>query len=94
MVVLAVARWRLKNGNGNPPTLDALVPEFLPKVPVDPWDKEHRSLSYHPEDGVVWSVGQLGLFDYIKYLEAHRAGKKGIQKELRECAFRIDGRPF
>ena len=94
MVVLAVAKWRLKNGNGNPPTLDALVPEFLPKVPVDPWDREHRPLSYDPEDGVVWSVGQLGHFNYIQYLEAHRAGKKGIQKELRECAFRIDGRPF
>ena len=94
MVVLAVAKWRLKNGNGNPPTLDALVPEFLPSVPADPWDREHRPLSYDPEDGVVWSVGQLGHFNYIQYLEAHRAGKKGIQKELRECAFRIDGRPF
>ena len=94
MVVLAVAKWRLKNGNGNPPTLDALVPEFLPKVPVDPWNREHRPLSYDPEDGVVWSVGQLGHFNYIQYLEAHRVGKKGIQKELRECAFRIDGRPF
>ena len=94
MVVLAVAKWRLKNGNGNPPTLDALVPEFLPSVPADPWDREHRPLSYDPEDGVVWSVGQRGHFNYIQYLEAHRAGKKGIQKELRECAFRIDGRPF
>ena len=94
MIILAVAKWRLNNGGGNPPTLDALVPEFLPSVPADPWDREHRPLSYDSEDGVVWSVGQLGHFNYIQYLEAHRAGKKGIQKELRECAFRIDGRPF
>ena len=94
MVILAVARWRQKNGSGNPPALDVLVPEFLPSVPADPWDREHRPLSYDPEDGVVWSVGQLGHFNYIQYLEAHRAGKKGIQKELRKCAFRIDGLPF
>lgn len=94
MVVLAVAKWRLKNGNGNPPTLDALVPEFLPSVPADPWDREHRPLSYHPEDGVVWSVGQFGHLNYIKYLGAHRVVKKSIRKELPKCAFRIDGRPF
>ena len=94
MVILAVAKWRLKNGEGNPPTLDALVPEFMPKVPVDPWDKEHRPLSYHPEDGVVWSVGRFGLFNYVKYLEAHPVAKKSIRKELPKCAFRIDGRPF
>ena len=94
MVILAVAKWRLKNGEGNPPTLDALVPEFMPKVPVDPWDKEHRPLSYHPEDGVVWSVGQRGCFNYIKYLGAHRVAKKSIRKELPKYAFRIDGRPF
>ena len=94
MVILAVAKWRLNNGGGNPPTLDTLVPEFMPKVPVDPWDKEHRPLSYHAADGVVWSVGQLGLFNYVKYLEAHPVAKKSIRKELPKCAFRIDGRPF
>jgi hypothetical protein len=94
MVILAVAKWRLKNGEGNPPTLDALVPEFMPKVPVDPWDKEHRPLSYHAADGVVWSVGQRGCFNYVKYLEAHPVAKKSIRKELPKYAFRIDGRPF
>lgn len=94
MVILAVEEWRLNNGGGNPPTLDVLVPEFLPKVPVGPWGKDRRPLSYHPEDGVVWSVGRLGLFNYIKYLEAHPVAKKCIHKELRNCAFRIDGRPF
>lgn len=94
MVILAVAKWRRKNGGGNPPTLDALVPEFMPKVPVDPWDKEHRPLSYHAADGVVWSVGRFGRFNYVKYLEAHPVAKKSIRKELPKCAFRIDGRPF
>jgi hypothetical protein len=94
MVILAVAKWRRKNGGGNPPTLDALVPEFLPSVPADPWDREHRPLSYDPEDGVVWSVGQRGCFNYVKYLEAHPVAKKSIRKELPKYAFRIDGRPF
>ena len=94
MVILAVAKWRRKNGGGNPPTLDVLVPEYLAKVPIDPWSKDRRPLSYHPEDGVVWSVGQLGHFNYIKYLEAHRVAKKSIRIKLPKCAFRIDGRPF
>jgi hypothetical protein len=94
MVILAVAKWRRKNGGGNPPTLDVLVPEFLPSVPADPWGKDRRPLSYDPEDGVVWSVGQRGCFNYIKYLGAHRVVKKSIRKELPKCAFRIDGRPF
>ena len=94
MIILAVAKWRLNNGGGNPPTLDVLVPEFLPKVPVDPWGKDRRPLSYHPEDGVVWSVGQRGCFNYVKYLEAHPVAKKSIHKELPKYAFRIDGRPF
>ncbi len=94
MVILAVAKWRRKNVGGNPPTLDVLVPEFLPSVPADPWGKDRRPLSYHPEDGVVWSVGQLGHFNYIKYLGANRVAKKSIRKELPKCAFRIDGRPF
>jgi hypothetical protein len=94
MVILAVARWRQKNGSGNPRTLDALVPEFLPKVPADPWNKEHRLLSYHPEDGVVWGVGQLGRFSYLTFLESHSSARKTLQKELLRCAFRIDGLPF
>ena len=94
MVILAVARWRQKNGSGNPPSLDVLVPEFLPKVPADPWDKEHRPLSYHPEDGVVWGVGQLGRFSYLTFLESQRSARKSLQKELLQCAFRIDGLPF
>jgi hypothetical protein len=94
MVILAVAKWRRKNGGGNPPTLDVLVPEFLPSVPADPWGKDRRPLSYDPEDGVVWSVGQLGHFNYIQYLGANRVAKKSIRKELPKCAFRIDGRPF
>ncbi len=94
MVILAVAKWRLKNGEGNPPTLDVLVPEYLAKVPVDPWGKDRRPLSYHPEDGIVWSVGQRGCFNYVKYLEAHPVAKKSIRKELPKYAFRIDGRPF
>ncbi len=94
MVILAVAKWRLKNGEGNPPTLDALVPEFMPSVPADPWDREHRPLSYDPEDGVVWSVGQRDLFNYVKYLESHPVAKKSIRNPVRKCGLRIEGRPF
>jgi hypothetical protein len=53
---LAAERYRLKYGRW-PETLDALVPEFLPAVPADPYDG--RPLRYRrlPEGAVVYSVG-------------------------------------
>ncbi|MDO4587510.1 MAG: hypothetical protein Q4C95_09470 [Planctomycetia bacterium] len=36
---IALDRYRLKNGH-YPDSLDALVPEFLPTVPIDPWTQK------------------------------------------------------
>jgi hypothetical protein len=53
---LAAERYRLKYARW-PDTLDALVPEFLPAVPADPYDG--RPLRYRrlPEGVVVYSLG-------------------------------------
>ena len=38
-VMMALERWRLRHGQ-YPETLDALVPEVLPAVPLDPWSEQ------------------------------------------------------
>ena len=36
-LVLASEKWRRAHGGVNPPSLDALVPDYLADVPRDPW---------------------------------------------------------
>lgn len=60
---IALKRYQLKHGN-LPPTLDALVPEFVPAVPLDPVDG--KPLRYRPNrDGtyLLYSVGPNGKDD-------------------------------
>lgn len=38
-VMMALERWRLRHGQ-YPETLEALVPEVLPAVPLDPWSEQ------------------------------------------------------
>lgn len=60
-VAIAAARFNRKNGCP-PPTLDALVPEFLPVVPRDPFDAA-RPLGYNAEQGTLHTVGAEGAFN-------------------------------
>lgn len=57
LTACAVERYHLKNAPGLPDRLDQLVPEFLPAVPLDPFDG--RPLRYTPnsEGYVIYSVG-------------------------------------
>lgn len=55
--VVLVALQRFKNTNNSlPPSLDALVLEFLPAVPVDSYDG--KPMRYSPTLGIVYSVGE------------------------------------
>ena len=54
-VAVAAELYRRKTGR-RPESLDALVPEFLPSVPVDPFD-HGAPLKYDAERGIVWTVG-------------------------------------
>ena len=65
MVITAIAlkRYQLKYGN-YPADLNALVPEFLPAVPLDPVDGQ--PLRYHPKANgtfLLYSVGPNGKDD-------------------------------
>jgi hypothetical protein len=60
---IALKRYQLRHGN-LPPNLSALVPEFLPAVPLDPVDG--NPLHYRPNgDGtyLLYSVGSNGKDD-------------------------------
>lgn len=62
----ALERWRLANGI-YPETLDALVPEYLARVPLDPASGE--PLRYRrdaPDRFTLWSVGWNGVDDGAK----------------------------
>ena len=52
---VAAVLYRRKTGR-RPVSLAALVPEFLPSVPTDPFD-HGAALKYDVERGVVWTVG-------------------------------------
>jgi hypothetical protein len=69
-VSLAFRLYRVDHAGQFPPSLDALVPQYLPQVPVDPAAPDGRPLKYLlikgglPDGGdrpIVYSVGTDGL---------------------------------
>jgi hypothetical protein len=54
---IALRCWRARHG-ALPPTLDALVPEYLEAVPRDPYDG--KPVRYSAEKRIVYSVGNDG----------------------------------
>ncbi len=61
-VGLATAIYRADHADALPPTLEALVPDYLPAVPVDPLG-DGQPLQYDADRGIVWSVGDNGVDD-------------------------------
>ena len=60
-VVVAATLCKRKNGDF-PDSLEALVPEFLPSVPKDPFG-HGAALQYDKARGIVWTVGPEGDFN-------------------------------
>ena len=79
-VVVAVELYRRKTGH-RPESLDALVPEFLPSVPTDPFD-HGASLKYDAERGIVWTVGADRTFNGDK--------QPGKQSYGRNCKYVVN----
>ena len=93
-LVVAAARWRLSHDGKLPPALDALVPQYLPAVPVDPWSKDGRPLCYDAESGVAWSVGRWGNFNFVVMKNAKPIVQRSAKYSIREFAFPLDGKPL
>ena len=92
-VVLAAARWRLARNDEALPSLEALVPEFLPAVPSDPWSKGGERLKYDAESCIAWSVGRDGRFDYTVMKNAKPSLRMRLQGKFERCTFRLEN-PF
>jgi hypothetical protein len=56
--LMALECWKARHGGALPPTLDALVPEYLDAVPLDPYDG--KPLRYSAEKKIAYSVGGDG----------------------------------
>jgi hypothetical protein len=66
-ITLAVRLYQLEHAGRVPEKLDALVPDYLPSVPRDPFAADDRPLQFRPammlegfETPVVYSVGEDG----------------------------------
>lgn len=94
-LILATMKWQQRNRDAFPPSLEALVPEYLPAAPIDPLSTDARPLAYHPATGTVWTVGEAGEFDYLEYLKASPLEQTSgtLRYQLQDNAFRLDGRP-
>jgi type II secretory pathway pseudopilin PulG len=58
---LAIERFRLANGNALPATLDALVPNYCPSLPRDPFDEQPLRYKKLARGYVVYSIGADGI---------------------------------
>ena len=83
-IAVAVARWRLAHCRQPPTTLDALVPQYLPAVPTDPWSEDGKPLGYDASSGfgIVWTVGE----SRAKCIHWRNMGEC--------CSFGPDGKPM
>ena len=80
---LAATAYRLKYGK-LPATLEALVPEYLPRVPLDPFDGKSMRMAMDGGDMLIYSIG-IDLKD--------NGGKAPDKQEEREAdiVFRLKG---
>jgi hypothetical protein len=64
-VALAMRMYQLDHAGRRPPTLDALVPRYLPSVPSDPFNGDATPIRYVPDskDPYIYSVGENGQDD-------------------------------
>lgn len=97
-LIIAAAKWRKAHGGENPPSLDALVPEYLPNVPIDPYDKNGGPLKYDAKLGVVWCCGFKGDYDYhdaVKQLgSVDESEESSLRSRINRYSFRIDSHPI
>jgi hypothetical protein len=93
-LIVASEKWRRAHNGRNPETLDALVPEYISSVPVDPWDEARGKVKYDAAHGVVWSIGDKGEYDYLKAAAERKKDDfaQAQDDDTRKYAFRLDGR--
>src|SRR5258708_3211423 len=60
---LAIRLYALDHDGQLPPTLDALAPQYLPAVPIDPMSGQSLRYLNEPRNPRIYSVGADGVDD-------------------------------
>jgi len=86
---LASRLYEIDHGR-RPASLDQLVPDYLPEVPVDPFVPDGRSIAYRPgaPKPVLYSIGPDGIDDGGEY-ELNQSG--AIDWEVKDQVFFLNG---
>ena len=94
MLTVAAEKWRRAHDGKTPPTLDALVPDYLAAAPKDPWSESGEPIKYDAASGVAWSVGKDGKYDYRKVAKERKpaAVDSSADGDTQKYAFRLDGK--
>lgn len=63
-VAIAIRMFEIDHGR-RPASLTELVPDYLPKLPRDPWSRDDATFYYEPDEPAarIYSVGENGLSD-------------------------------
>ena len=69
-VKIALHQWQAMHEGKLPDNLDALVPDYLPEVPADPWNGSH--LMWDTSAGIIYAVGS----DWIPDLPVFNSTKR------------------
>jgi hypothetical protein len=76
VTAIAIERYRRKTGRW-PERLDQLVPDFLPQVPLDPFDGQPLRYVVLDTEYRLYSVGQNGVDD------------GGTADDQKDCVFAV-----
>ena len=76
---IAIERYRRDHGEEVPPALAALVPNYLPAVPVDPFTGRRLLFVREPHGYSIYSVGHDGKDDYA----THDLRRHGVMSTVR-----------
>jgi hypothetical protein len=76
LTAIAIERYRRQQGEP-PERLGALVPQFLPQLPVDPFDGQPLRYVVQPDQYLLYSVGQ------------DRVDNGGPEDSLRDIVMRV-----
>jgi len=86
---LAIRLYEIDHGR-RPASLDQLIPDYLPAIPLDPFAADGRALGYLPRapKPVLYSVGPDGIDDGTEY-EVDQSG--AVDWEAKDLVFFLNG---
>lgn len=90
LAAIAIERWRNDHNGQIPNSLDDLVPNYLPSVPLDPYTGQPLKFKKKNKGYVVYSVGPDLQDDGGKPEPSRAAKKKNAPKETYDVTFTVE----